>query len=405
MSTLLPIAVSTRRMPAVTATAGQVQFPFTFPIVRPGDVRVRRTRGNVEAELAYGSDYTVWGVNEPAGGTVTLTAGSLAGDLIVVEGDAALDRLSSVAVNGRFSSRQIDQEFNLSLMRDQELRRDLDATIGSAGMQERVEDLIGSSLLAGSGITVTYDDASGKTTLNVVGLAGGGSGNVVGPASSINGRIAVFSGVSGRLLADSGVTTASFAPASHTHTVAQITDFASHTHTVAQITDFASAVSSATAGKLDTSGGTMTGFLTLSGAPTNANHAATKSYVDNNPASPFVLLGTLNTTSGSIQTLSGLNLTSYKFLRIDFLNVSHNSATSQAVLVGPSLGAVTTAQSSGFWWTGFIDVNLSSGMGVGLFGTAGRDAATGLSTASTSVSLSVASGAFDNGSATIYGVR
>jgi hypothetical protein len=32
--------------------------------------------------------------------------------------------------------------------------------------------------------------------------------------------------------------------------------------------------------KLDKSGGTMTGYLTLSGIPTNANHAATKGYVD-----------------------------------------------------------------------------------------------------------------------------
>ena len=217
------------------------------------------------------------------------------------------------------------------------------------------------------------------------------NGNVVGPASSVNNRLAMFSGTTGKLLADSGLTTANFAPASHTHTAAQITDFAS-------------AVSSATTGKLNTSGGTMTGLLTLSGDPTTANHAATKSYVDNNPASPFVLLGTLNTTSGAIQTLSGLNLTPYKFLRIDLLNVSHNSATNQALLVGPSLGAVTGIQSSAFLWTGIIDVNLSNGIGNGLW-TNGRDAATGLSTASTSVSLSVASGAFDSGSATIYGVR
>lgn len=226
----------------------------------------------------------------------------------------------------------------------------------------------------------------------VGGGGGGGGGDVTGPASSVNNRIAVFSGTTGKIIADSGSTTASFAAASHTHTAAQVTDFAS-------------AVSSATAGKLDTSGGTMTGFLTLSGAPTNANHAATKSYVDSNASAAFVLLGTLNTTSGAIQTLSGLNLTSYKFLRIDIINISHNSATNQALLVGPSLGAVTSVQGSTVFWTGIIDVNLSSGIGIGIVGNAGRDGATGLSTASTSVSLSVASGAFDSGSATIYGVR
>jgi hypothetical protein len=126
MSTALPIQVSTRRMAPVTLTAGQRQVFFTFPILRETDIRVRRTRAGIEAELAYGGDYTVWGAGEAAGGTVTLATGGLAGDVIVIEGDAALDRLTSVASNGRFSSTQLDEEFDLALIRDQELRRDVD---------------------------------------------------------------------------------------------------------------------------------------------------------------------------------------------------------------------------------------------------------------------------------------
>jgi hypothetical protein len=126
MSTELPISVSTRRMAPVTATAGQRQFSFSFPVIRETDLRVFRTRADVRAALAYGTEFTVWGAGEADGGTVTLAAGALAGDVIVIEGDAALDRLTGVTQAGRFSSKLIDREFDLGLIRDQELRRDVD---------------------------------------------------------------------------------------------------------------------------------------------------------------------------------------------------------------------------------------------------------------------------------------
>lgn len=54
-------------------------------------------------------------------------------------------------------------------------------------------------------------------------VQGGGSGDVLGPASSVNGNIVIFSGVSGKILQDSGLSTSAFAPSSHTHSVANVT--------------------------------------------------------------------------------------------------------------------------------------------------------------------------------------
>ena len=51
-----------------------------------------------------------------------------------------------------------------------------------------------------------------------------------------------------------------------------------HTHTIADVTSLQTTLD----GKLAKSGGTMTGALTLSGAPTADLHAATKKYVDDN---------------------------------------------------------------------------------------------------------------------------
>lgn len=65
--------------------------------------------------------------------------------------------------------------------------------------------------------------------------------------------------------------------------------------------DVQSYVSSAIAGKLDKSGGTMTGALTLSGAPTANLHAATKKYVDDNAGSKASIPTTF--TAGNIAVI------------------------------------------------------------------------------------------------------
>jgi hypothetical protein len=208
MSVTLPISASTRRMASATATAGQTAFPYTFPLIRADDIRVRRTRAGTTVTLSS-TDFTVSGVGNAAGGTVTLVTGALAGDIIDIDGLAGLDRVTGVTSAGRFSSAQIDRDFDLALIRDQELRRDvgdLQAAPGIAALQETVEDYIGSSLVQGPGISLVYDDTTGKVTVTNIGVPNGGDGNVVGPASSANNRVAVFSGTTGKLIADSGVT-------------------------------------------------------------------------------------------------------------------------------------------------------------------------------------------------------
>lgn len=132
MSDLLPISVSTRAMDPVTATLGQAQLTYDFPAQQGADIRVRRVRAGAEAFLDYGIDYTVQGVGNLAGGTVTLTPAALAADVYTVDGLAVLDRAASVVVNGKFASAQIDKDFNRALFRDQELRRDL--TLATTGL-------------------------------------------------------------------------------------------------------------------------------------------------------------------------------------------------------------------------------------------------------------------------------
>ena len=58
-------------------------------------------------------------------------------------------------------------------------------------------------------------------------------------------------------------------------------------------------------GKLDKSGGTMTGKLTLDGAPTSNLHAATKKYVDDNAGGATITAGTTDLTPGTSTLATG----------------------------------------------------------------------------------------------------
>jgi hypothetical protein len=121
-----------------------------------------------------------------------------------------------------------------------------------------------------------------------------------------------------------------------------------------------------------------------------------------------VLLGTLTTTSGSSQTLSGLVLTPYKFLHFTLNGVSTTITSSETIGLGTATslfgGATGAIAVSGMGW-----VDLGNGIGtavtrLGTVSTVGAGA-TGYSTATTSVSVNVSGGTFDAGTIRIYGVK
>ena len=125
MSIIFPLPASSRVAGPFTAVAGQTAFAGNFNIQADADVVVTRLRGTVSTTLALTTDYAVAGVNSPAGFTVTLTTGGLAGDKITLTGQASIDRLTSVALGGSFSSKQLDKELDRNRIIDQEARRDI----------------------------------------------------------------------------------------------------------------------------------------------------------------------------------------------------------------------------------------------------------------------------------------
>jgi len=132
---------------------------------------------------------------------------------------------------------------------------------------ERAQDAVAAAIAAGThtNITITYDDDNNK--LSFVGAqtysdenAQDAVGNAVGTGLSYNDS-------TGAISVDTTAIQARVADVSDTE--------------IGYLNGVTSAIQTQIDSKLALAGGTMTGHLTLSGAPESALHAATKSYVDN----------------------------------------------------------------------------------------------------------------------------
>ena len=124
------------------------------------------------------------------------------------------------------------------------------------------------------------------------------------------------------------------------------------------------------------------------------------------------LLGTLTTTSGGTQTLSGLVLTTYELLHIVISSVSGTLAATLR-LDGEALGAISGGGTEVF--RGLFDLDLASGIcsGAGAFDGAAavsssptiRILYTTYRNSSTSLVFALTSGTFDAGTIRVYGVK
>jgi hypothetical protein len=132
-------------------------------------------------------------------------------------------------------------------------------------------------------------------------------------------------------------------------------------------------------------------IFNATGVGTGTGTAALTTWTSAAPSN-MTLLGTLNTTSGTTQTLSGLTLTNYKNLYITATNVAKtNDATSQTlwlggVPVGTSIANLATGK-------GFGTLDLNSGVWIGAIDDTFANAsllvsATSYSTATTSIVFS-----------------
>ena len=91
-----------------TATAGQTAFPYTFEVIETSDLAALKNG----AALSEGTDYTLTGVGNENGGTLTLVVAASAGDIITIYRDMELSRTTDYQENGDFLASEVNEDFD-----------------------------------------------------------------------------------------------------------------------------------------------------------------------------------------------------------------------------------------------------------------------------------------------------
>ena len=108
-----------------TASAGQTAFVYDFIIFDESDIIVNKN-GTV---LTLTTDYTVSGVENASGGTVTLTTGATLNDVITLSRDSTISRTSQYQVDGRLDAGPLERDLDRVFTILQEQERDIDRAV------------------------------------------------------------------------------------------------------------------------------------------------------------------------------------------------------------------------------------------------------------------------------------
>ena len=91
-----------------TATNLQVSFAYTFEIVDKDDIVVLKNG----TTLSEGADYTVFNVGNDNGGTIELTSGATAGDILTLYRDMPYARTQNYTNSGDFLASEVNSDFD-----------------------------------------------------------------------------------------------------------------------------------------------------------------------------------------------------------------------------------------------------------------------------------------------------
>lgn len=111
----------------IVATAAQTVFIYPFEIFDKDDIVVEKN-GTVLTE-GVTNDYTVLGVGNDNGGSITLLLGATAGDIFTLFRDMALERLTDFQQNGDFLADEVNNNFDRQILMIQQNKSDLSRSI------------------------------------------------------------------------------------------------------------------------------------------------------------------------------------------------------------------------------------------------------------------------------------
>jgi hypothetical protein len=122
------------RVKQLIASAGQTQFDYPFAIFTADDLVV-----NVDGTDLDPSAYSLSGVGEDNGGTVTLNDALEGGEVVTVYGDARIERLTNYQFRGPFDTERFNLELDRMTVNMQELREGVGRSMRAAVTDQQRE--------------------------------------------------------------------------------------------------------------------------------------------------------------------------------------------------------------------------------------------------------------------------
>jgi len=191
-----------------SATSRQTLFNYTFEIFTSTDLVVKQN----STTLSEGTDYSVTGVGNNSGGSITLTTGAASGDVLTLYRDMTLERLVDYQQSGDYLAEDVNDDFDriwLALQQNQgDYKLGIRAPIDDAILDSSNTELLPPASRAGKVLgfsttgainyvsstiaTGSFNDTS--TTATMTALSGLSVGDVVQTAeySSGNGGGGVY---------------------------------------------------------------------------------------------------------------------------------------------------------------------------------------------------------------------
>lgn len=117
------------RTERLIAASGQTVFSFDFPIYAATDLLVLRERAGVITTLTYATDYSVSGVQNQAGGNITLTSGAVLNDIIVIISNMPSGRTAQFVNGGDLPANALETEFNRTRILLQQIVRETQSAL------------------------------------------------------------------------------------------------------------------------------------------------------------------------------------------------------------------------------------------------------------------------------------
>lgn len=125
-----PVFPSNDRLQDLSPAAGTTELSYDFELKSETGLSIERVRAGARSILANGVDYDFpAGLGDASGGTVTLSAATLAGDRYLLIGREPIARQSDLYDNNAFRAERYNEDGDFTTLIAQELRRDIDRAV------------------------------------------------------------------------------------------------------------------------------------------------------------------------------------------------------------------------------------------------------------------------------------